>query len=110
MKANIRSVWLVGVLFLLIFGWHSEVRAEVIDQESGVILLHAKVGEQGDWTVVYQIDESGMETGGGLKVQFPASWFVFPWPHMKYVQTSDVDRPHYVTARTSRAGRILHCL
>ncbi len=103
MKTRVGLVWLVGVLFLLIFGWHGEVRAQVVDQEEGVVPSHSTVGELGSWTVIYRLDED-MEMGGGIKVQFPVSWFVFPWPYRKPVQIGGVEQPHCVMARTSKTG------
>ena len=56
----------------------------------------------GTWTVVYTAGPNGIKLGGGIKVEFPVSWFSQPDDNMKAVQTEHPDRNHYVTARASR--------
>ena len=51
--------------------------------------------------------EGGIQAGGGVQVQFPAGWFVSPWPYPKALQSEDPSQPDHVGAATSSAAASL---
>ncbi len=80
------------------------VRAADGEGTAGLSPSSSLVNTVGIWTVTYTAGPSGIEEGGALKIQFPKSWFMQPYPHVKAVQHDRPDKNHYVTAQASRKG------
>ncbi|MCI0625605.1 MAG: hypothetical protein L0387_28825, partial [Acidobacteria bacterium] len=62
----------------------------------------SRVNSVGTWTVTYTVGTSGLKEGGGIKVQFPVSWFSHAFSNIKAVQHDNPDKNHYVTVQASR--------
>lgn len=57
----------------------------------------------GNYTLTFVVGASGIAEGGGLRVDFPKTWFTNPVPLVKPVQTNARDGYHHLGATTSRA-------
>ena len=62
------------------------------------------VASVGDYRLRFTIGASGIQTGGGILVDFPKAWFTNPFPLTKPLQQIDPDAPHYLSVESSRAG------
>jgi len=58
-------------------------------------------GEFGTWTVSYTVGESGINTGGGIRVELPDEWHAGPRNSTTRLQTKDPKANNYITAATS---------
>ena len=67
-----------------------------ISPESGV------AGEFGTWTVTYRVGSSGIQAGGGIRVQLPDAWHSGPRNSANSLQATEPGRDHYVHAVVSR--------
>ena len=61
-------------------------------------------GEYGTWTVSYRVQDAGIRTGGGLRVQLPDSWHAGDRNSANPLQAGDPKADHYISARCSRPG------
>ncbi|MCI0625607.1 MAG: DUF3604 domain-containing protein [Acidobacteria bacterium] len=67
-----------------------------------LVPVRSEVNTIGTWTVSYTVGSSGIAEKGAIKVQFPPSWFMHPFPLSKAVQIDHPRKNHYVTAKVSR--------
>jgi len=67
-------------------------------------------GEHGTWTVTYMVGESGIATGGGIRVQLPDEWHSGPRNSGNRLQTKDPKLDNYITANTTASGVTLQCI
>lgn len=61
-------------------------------------------GEFGTWTVRYIVGKSGIQRGGGIRIQLPDSWHAGPRNSANRLQSSLPEDEHFVTSTTSRTG------
>lgn len=66
-------------------------------------------GEWGTWVVHVRVGETGISTGGGLRVQLPDSWHAWYRNSAKRVQATDPYSPQFVAARCTSEGVALRC-
>lgn len=61
-------------------------------------------GKFGTWTVEYTVGPSGIQEGGGIRVQLPDAWHAGPRNSANGLQSTDPAKDHYVRATASRRG------
>jgi len=82
--------------------------AEKTSEGSAVVVPDEGIaGQYGTWTVTYTVGKSGIQTGGGIRVQLPDSFNAGPRNSANPLQATDPAGEHYVRAVCSCPDVIL---
>ncbi len=96
-----RTQWLLLAISLF---WTSVLYGSTSFGSAAVLPDTATAGGYGSWRVIYTVGDTGIKTGGAIKIRFPNGWYNSPWPEgkIKSGQSDNPNRNHYLNIDISR--------